>query len=378
MELAMIAPLADRLAIGDGASMVIAFAIGIAFGWTLERAGLGSARKLMGQFYLTDFTVFKVMFTAILTAMLGTFWLARVGVLDLSALYVPETFVAPQLVGGVVFGIGFALAGLCPGTSCVAAATGRGDGLAVVAGMLSGVTLTGLAFDRLRGFYESGARGAFTLPQLLHLPYGVVVFGIVALALVGFRVTTLIAKGTVDVDARPKRHEMVMGTAAIVLSVTAVLVGSPRARTVDPVNAIHLARWIHDRQPGLRVIDLRSAAAFDDYHLPTAEHLPIGSGATLALSPGQIVVFYAERDDEAIAAARAVRGDGRAYALAGGVQAWTADVMGPTLPEGASAKDRAAFAEISALSRYFGGTPRTGVSARESRPTAQQFRKRGC
>jgi hypothetical protein len=126
------------------------------------------------------------------------------------------------------------------------------------------------------------------------------------------------------------------------------------------------------------VIDLRSAAAFDDYHLPTAEHLPIGSAATLALSPDQIVVFYAERDDQAIEAARTVRGDGRAYALAGGLQAWTADVMGPTLPEGASAKDRAAFAEISALSRYFGGTPRTGVSARERRPTAQQFRKRGC
>ena len=50
--------------------MIAAVLIGIAFGFALERAGLGSARKLTGQFYGTDFTVFKVMFSAILTAML--------------------------------------------------------------------------------------------------------------------------------------------------------------------------------------------------------------------------------------------------------------------------------------------------------------------
>src|SRR4051794_20925526 len=111
--------------------MIAAILIGIAFGFTLERAGLGSARKLTGQFYFTDFTVFKVMFSGIVVAMLGAFWLAHFGVLDLSRVYVPETFLLPQLIGGIVFGIGFVIAGLCPGTSCVAAATGRGDGLAV-------------------------------------------------------------------------------------------------------------------------------------------------------------------------------------------------------------------------------------------------------
>jgi uncharacterized protein len=174
-------------AIGDGASLFIAVAIGIAFGWTLERAGLGSARKLAGQFYLTDLTVFKVMFSAIVTAMLGAFWLSRLGLLDLSRVYVPETWLAPQLVGGLVFGAGFAIAGLCPGTSCVSAATGRGDGLTVVAGMFFGVLATGLAFSPLQRFYESTARGALTLPQVLHVPYGVVVCAVVAMALLGFR-----------------------------------------------------------------------------------------------------------------------------------------------------------------------------------------------
>jgi uncharacterized membrane protein YedE/YeeE len=166
---------------------VIAALIGIAFGWTLERAGLGSAPKLAGQFYLTDLTVFKVMFSAIVTAMLGAFWLSRLGILDLSQVYIPETFLLPQLAGGLLFGVGFVVAGLCPGTSCVAAATGRGDGVMVMLGMFAGVLVTGLAFAPLRHFYDSTARGSLTLPELLRVPYGVVVCAIVAMALIAFQ-----------------------------------------------------------------------------------------------------------------------------------------------------------------------------------------------
>jgi uncharacterized membrane protein YedE/YeeE len=181
------APFYEYGLFGDRAALAVALAIGIAFGWCLERAGMGSARKLAGQFYFTDLTVFKVMFSAIVTAMLGAFWLARIGVLDLSRVYVPETFVWPQLVGGLVFGVGFAVGGLCPGTSCVAAVTGRGDGMMLVGGMLSGVLVTGVFFRPLAAFYESTPRGAFTIPELAHLPYGVVVLGVVVIALAGFR-----------------------------------------------------------------------------------------------------------------------------------------------------------------------------------------------
>jgi len=166
--------------------LLMPIAIGIAFGFALERAGLGNAKKLVGQFHLTDLTVFKVMFSAIVTAMLGLFWLSRLGWIDLESLAMPETYLRPQIAGGVVFGAGFALAGLCPGTSCVSAASGRGDGAAVVAGLLTGVLVAGLAFPLLIDFYESDARGAWTLPSLLHLPYGVVVFAVVAVALGGF------------------------------------------------------------------------------------------------------------------------------------------------------------------------------------------------
>ncbi|MBI1809148.1 MAG: YeeE/YedE family protein [Gemmatimonadetes bacterium] len=180
-------PLYEFGAFGDTGALVAAVCIGIAFGWCLERAGMGSARKLAAQFYLTDLTVFKVMFSAVVTAMLGAFWLGRLGVLDLSRVYVPETFLAPQLVGGLVFGAGFVIGGLCPGTSCVAAATGRIDGIVLMLGMFLGVLGTGLAFAPLRHFYDSTPRGTFTLPALLHLPYGGVVLAVVVMALAGFR-----------------------------------------------------------------------------------------------------------------------------------------------------------------------------------------------
>lgn len=182
----MMAPFYELGRFGDGTSLVIAVVLGIAFGWCLERGGMGSARKLSGQFYFTDLSVLKLMFSAIVTAALGLFWLSWAGLLDLSRVYVPETFIAPQLVGGVVFGVGFAVGGLCPGTSCVAAATGRRDGLALITGMLAGVFVFGEAFPRIETFANSTSRGAWTLPEALNLSYGTVVGMVVAVALGAF------------------------------------------------------------------------------------------------------------------------------------------------------------------------------------------------
>ena len=193
----MTAPYFELGYFGERGALAAALLIGIAFGWCLERAGMGSARKLVGQFYLTDLTVFKVMFSAIVTAMLGLFWLGRLGVLDLSRVYVPETYVLPQLVGGLIFGVGFAVGGLCPGTSCVAAVSGRLDGAAVVLGMWTGVLATGLLFPSLQAFYEETPRGALTLPQAFHLPYGIVVLVVVLVAIGGFRVAERIERRSV-------------------------------------------------------------------------------------------------------------------------------------------------------------------------------------
>ena len=155
--------------------LLVAGGIGVAFGGALECAGLGDPPKLAGQFYLRDFTVLKVMLSAMLTAMLGVFWGGRLGLLDLGALYVPETYLLPQGVGGVVFGVGFVLSGLCPGTSCVALASGRIEGAATMLGLFAGVLSVGLAFPAIEPFYRSTPQGPLTLQYVTGLPCGVVI-----------------------------------------------------------------------------------------------------------------------------------------------------------------------------------------------------------
>ena len=182
----MIAPFAETGALGPEGLLLTAPLIGFAFGWFLERAGLGSATKLAGQFYFTDLTVFKVMFSALLTAALGAFWLSAFGFLDLDLVYLSETFVLPQALGGVLFGAGFLVAGLCPGTSCVAAAAGRVDGAAVVAGMLFGIVAFNGAFEWIAGFYETTSLGPVTLPELAGISRGTGVAILTGVALTGF------------------------------------------------------------------------------------------------------------------------------------------------------------------------------------------------
>jgi hypothetical protein len=188
----MTAPFTETGALGTLGALVAAPLIGIAFGWFLERGGLGHAPKLAGQFYLTDLAVFKVMFSALVTAMLGAFWLDQFGLLHLDLVYLPETFVVPQAAGGVLFGAGFIIGGLCPGTSCVAAATGRLDGVAVIAGMLAGVALFNAVFERIATFYTSTALGAVTFTELLGVSRGVGVALVTAAALAGFAVASRI------------------------------------------------------------------------------------------------------------------------------------------------------------------------------------------
>jgi len=190
----MSAPLSETGVLGAAAVLASAPLIGFAFGWCLERGGLGSARKLTGQFYLTDLTVFKVMFSALVTAMLGAFWLDRIGVLDLGLVYLPETFVVPQAIGGLLFGAGFLVGGLCPGTACVAAASGKLDGLAVMAGMLLGIVSFNVSFDWIRPLFESTPLGAVTLTSLAGVSSAIGVLAITAAALVGFALAARIER----------------------------------------------------------------------------------------------------------------------------------------------------------------------------------------
>lgn len=166
--------------------LVIAFLIGIGFGFALERGGFGNARILAAQFYFYNMRVLKVMFTSIVTAMLGIFYFSWIGWLDLSLVYIGDTYILPQVVGGLILGIGFVIGGYCPGTSFVSASTGRLDGMVFIVGIFFGIFIFGEMYPMLETFYNSTNMGRVTLPEFFGVSYGLVVFLVVAMALGAF------------------------------------------------------------------------------------------------------------------------------------------------------------------------------------------------
>lgn len=155
--------------------LVVAFVIGIGFGFMLERAGFGSARKLAAQFYLRDFAVLKVMFTAIVVAAVGFWAMVLVGLADISLTFVNPTFIWSQIIGGLILGVGFIVGGYCPGTSCVAAATGKLDAFYYLGGVLFGILVYGEFQTSLQTLQNAGSMGVKYVWQWLGVSPGVVV-----------------------------------------------------------------------------------------------------------------------------------------------------------------------------------------------------------
>lgn len=118
--------------------MVSGLLCGILFGYVLENAGFGSPVKLSAQFKLTDWAVFKVMFTAIVVAAVGLWVLKLVGVMRPDSIAVPQSAMVAAAVGGALVGAGFAVGGYCPGTSVAGFFSGRLDALVFIVGVVLG------------------------------------------------------------------------------------------------------------------------------------------------------------------------------------------------------------------------------------------------
>ena len=122
----------------DSGSFIILLA-GVLFGYFIESAGLNSPRKLTAQFALRDWTVFRVMFTAIVVAAIGLWLFDVAGWLRFDALKVPTMFFWAMALGGAMLGAGMAIGGYCPGTSVVALFSGRLDAVFFMLGMMIGM-----------------------------------------------------------------------------------------------------------------------------------------------------------------------------------------------------------------------------------------------
>ena len=192
-------PLSVVFKFSHPAEMVAALFVGVGFGFVLERGGFGRADNLAAIFYGRDFRVMRVMFTAIVTAMLGLYFCDLLKIMPLGSIGILDTYLVPQLVGGLVLGAGFIIGGYCPGTSLVATMSGKVDGVAFVVGLLGGSMTFTLGYDSLRPFHMKTAMGRVLLHEYFGLPSGVVVFGVVVFAIGCFfavgRIEALVNRG---------------------------------------------------------------------------------------------------------------------------------------------------------------------------------------
>ncbi len=148
-------------------SMALALLFGIGFGFLLQKGGVAKYEILMGQFFLTDFTVVKVMLTAIIVGMVGVYGLHALGKLEL---HVKPTRYASNITGGLLFGVGLGLLGYCPGTGAAAVGQGNLDALAGIAGLVAGSWI----YAETSGFvaktiHRVGDRGKVVLADLVHV-----------------------------------------------------------------------------------------------------------------------------------------------------------------------------------------------------------------
>jgi uncharacterized membrane protein YedE/YeeE len=171
--------------------LVLGLLFGVVFGFLLQKAGVAKYEVLMGQFFLTDFTVIKVVLTAIIVGMLGVFSLRVLGLVELQ---VKPTRYAANIAGGLLFGVGLGLLGYCPGTGVVALGQGSYDAIAGILGLMVGSYF----YAETSGYLSStiqkiGNRGDIMLPDLLGMRVAVFLAVFVPLLILGLFVMAQLA-----------------------------------------------------------------------------------------------------------------------------------------------------------------------------------------
>lgn len=352
--------------------------IGFAFGFALEMSGFGNSRKLAAQFYFTDLTVLKVMFTAVITAMVLTFGAVGLGILDYSQVWVNPTYLWPGILGGLIMGVGFIIGGFCPTTSLASASTGKIDGMFFMLGGFVGAFLFGET-ERFFTYWHNnvGYYGRVTLMDVFGLPTGVVVLLVVLMALFMFWGAEQLERiiGKKDLSREPKLR--VYGAAAlIVLALVVVFIGTPSTeqkyekatilRTVSETQAdgtvkevqvkyaaeqalaqrlvqitpAELFKARYDQTLKLTMIDVRPEADYNLFHLRGALNLPAETLKShlpeLLATAAPNAVYVVMSNDETLAtqAWRLLVAEGvpNVYLLEGGLNNWIT-VFGQTDPQ---------------------------------------------
>jgi rhodanese-related sulfurtransferase len=343
--------------------------IGFAFGFTLEMSGFGNSRKLAAQFYFTDLTVLKVMFTGIAVAMTLTFGAVGLGLLDFSQVWVNLTYVPSGLLGGLIMGVGFIIGGFCPTTSLASASTGKIDGMFFVGGGFVGAFLFGETEKYFTNWYNNaGYYGRLTLMDVFGLPAGVIVLLVVCMALFMFWGAEQLEHifGKKDLSKEPKLRIYAAGT-LFLLALGVALIGSPSTdqkyskatilRTVDdkPVKysadealaqrlvqivPAELFKTRYDQKVRLTMIDVRPEADYNLFHIRGAINIPAPQlkahiPSLLATSAANSIYVVISNDETlATQAWKLLVAESlpNVYLLEGGLNNWIA-VFGKTDPQ---------------------------------------------
>ena len=340
-------PLPLDAMIGHYGAYAVYLAIGFAFGYVLEISGFAISTRLAAQFYLKDMTVLKVMFTAIIVAMVLIFFSTAIGLLDFNLVWVNTTYLWPGIVGGLIMGVGFIVGGFCPGTSLVSVATLKIDGMFFALGTLFGIFIFGETVHLIEDFWNSSYYGRLTLMDWLNLPTGVVVLGVVLMALAMFWAGEKLEQHFGGVEKPRRTWGRYAGIGALVAgALLVVLLGQPTteakwARLAPEKEALLEARAVQihpgellaslaDDQLQVVMLDVREEADYNLFHLRRAEHLPLdevdAAIPDLRLNSTVNTVYVLMSNDESAATEAwkrmAAESVPNVYILEGGINEW--------------------------------------------------------
>ncbi len=365
----------DLHELGTPLTYTIFLIVGIGFGFMLEQAGFGRSSKLAAQFYFKDFAMFKVMFTAVITAMVLIYGSAAIGILDMRAVFIPATYLWPIAIGGFVLGVGFLIGGLCPGTSIVGAATLKLDAMVFLGGVVIGVFVFGETVPYFMDFWTTSDLGRLTLPDWLGVPTGVVVLVIVVFALLLFRGVAALEKktGISDPGNAPKAQYIGAGV-LVLLALVVLIIGDPttedywsavaaeeQPRLDNREVQIHpgeLLELMNDGYKNLIMLDVRDERDYNQFHLraahqinPTPEAVEDAAPDLIGLDPRTVIVTMSNGEDDATQAWKSLTANNviNVYILEGGVNAWL-DIFGEDAdPKPVNYPDELAFTFTSAI-----------------------------
>jgi len=387
----MIETLFSQNALSSSAAFALSLLIGVAFGFVLERAGFGSSRRLAGIFYFRDMAVLKVMFSAVITAMLGVAYLTAFGWISLDRIYLMPTAYAAQIIGGLIFGVGFVMSGWCPGTAAVGLASGRLDAFLCLCGAVVGSIVFNEVYPWVSPLQaDSGVQFVYANLGVSHATFALLLtivavgmfwgaeyvehrrkvatsyfntpslkgFGV---ALVVFAIGLFITGTTGTAAASHAKLVPPLSVHSTALP-TDLLANVEAAR--DHVEPEELAEWLSGGNSDVFLVDVRSAAEFNTFHIRGAVNIAL-SNLESYLQPHKnrgFVVLYSNGMTHPAQARDYLYGRGfqNVYILTDGLTGFVERCLKPVSLRSSPLGPDAA-ARINAWRAYFLGGPQPGA-----------------